>query len=255
MSKERFIKMALWVAGVFTFFVALSFAERKITQSTVLDIVVNIEPTKQGNFISEVDVSDRLNDFYPPSLHGKNIKKLNLLELDSLVESSPFIKTTTAYSNLNGQLFIDVVQEVPLLRILNKTGGGFYVSNEGKKLPLSVHRAAKVPIANGNISEEVYPTDSLSTSTLKDLYRVALFLDKSPFFKALTGQLFVDNNKDIILITKQEERHDINLGNAENLEEKFDNLYQFYTKVLPIKGWDTYKTINLKYKNQIVAKK
>jgi cell division protein FtsQ len=35
--------------------------------------------------------------------------------------------------------------------------------------------------------------------------------------------------------------------------EKFDNLMIFYNKALPKVGWQTYHTINVKYKGQIVA--
>jgi cell division protein FtsQ len=44
-------------------------------------------------------------------------------------------------------------------------------------------------------------------------------------------------------------------GSIENYEEKFRNLEAFYKKGLPVSGWNLYKEINLKYKNQIVCTK
>ena len=255
MKRTSMIKTGLWTLGALIFLSALSFAERNVAANQVSDIEVIIRQTEQGNFISEIDVEDRLNDFYPPSLHGENIKGLNLNELDSLVESSPFVKQAKVYSNLEGKLYVDINQEIPLLRIINNKGKSYYISTEGKKLPLSAHRTTRVPVATGFINEEVYPIDSLQSTQLKDLYSIAKKLEERPFFKALTGQLYVNKTNDILLITKAEERHDIILGNAENIDTKLDNLYQFYTKVLPIKGWDYYSTINLKFKDQIVAKK
>ena len=128
------------------------------------------------------------------------------------------------------------------------------MTRDGLKMPLSRRYAARVPVATGSIDEKPHPIDSFTDTKTADLLAIAQYLDKHAFFKALTGQLFVDGNGDIVLITKAEERHDIILGDATNLEEKFENLLQFYTKVLPIKGWDTYSTINLKFRNQIVAK-
>jgi cell division protein FtsQ len=45
------------------------------------------------------------------------------------------------------------------------------------------------------------------------------------------------------------------LGSADSLQTKFRNLLVFYKKAIPKVGWDTYKTINLKYANQIVCEK
>ena len=49
---------------------------------------------------------------------------------------------------------------------------------QGHKMPLSMHRTAKVIVANGNIKEELFPTDSFTNQTLQDLYAIAQFLDK-----------------------------------------------------------------------------
>jgi cell division protein FtsQ len=45
----------------------------------------------------------------------------------------------------------------------------------------------------------------------------------------------------------------IEFGKAEQIEEKFSKLTIFYQKILPFKGWNTYKRVNLKYFNQIVC--
>jgi len=47
--------------------------------------------------------------------------------------------------------------------------------------------------------------------------------------------------------------HKILLGNADSLKIKFDNLLAFYKQALPKVGQDTYKTINIKYTNQVVG--
>ena len=43
------------------------------------------------------------------------------------------------------------------------------------------------------------------------------------------------------------------LGDASRLEVKFRNLRWFYREALNKKGWGEYKTINLKYHDQVVA--
>ena len=40
-----------------------------------------------------------------------------------------------------------------------------------------------------------------------------------------------------------------------DINEKLENLYQFYKQAMPLKGWQTYSDISLKYSNQIVCTK
>ena len=57
---------------------------------------------------------------------------------------------------------------------------------------------------------------------------------------------------DILLIPRVG-YHKINIGTFENIVEKLDNLYQFYKVAMPVKGWQAYSNINLKFKNEIVC--
>jgi cell division protein FtsQ len=43
------------------------------------------------------------------------------------------------------------------------------------------------------------------------------------------------------------------LGNADSLDVKFKNLLGFYKQALPKMGWEAYKTINIKYTNQVIG--
>lgn len=253
MSKKKLLTYASYGALVLTLLLVISFAQGNIDAQVVNEIAITVEEHDQGSYIHETDIKDMLNAFYPPSIEGNKLKDLEIEQLDSLIESSPFVKGSKTYTNVQGKVFIDIDQQFPVLRIINSNNESFYITREGRKMPLSPRYTARVPVATGAIAEKPFPVDSFNDQKAEDLYAIAQYLDKHAFFKALTGQLFVDDKGDIVLITKAEERHDIIIGSAENLEEKFDNLLQFYTKVLSVKGWDTYHTINLKFRNQIVA--
>jgi cell division protein FtsQ len=45
------------------------------------------------------------------------------------------------------------------------------------------------------------------------------------------------------------------LGELDGYRAKLDKLQRFYLRGLSYEGWDTYRYINLKYKNQIVCTK
>ena len=67
-------------------------------------------------------------------------------------------------------------------------------------------------------------------------------------------QIYVNENTDIELVPKTGE-HEIVLGDVNDLKDKFNKLMIFYLKGLNNLGWDVYKKINLKYKNQVVCSK
>ena len=80
-----------------------------------------------------------------------------------------------------------------------------------------------------------------------------IFINQDEMWKAQIAQLAVNEDNELTLwpqMTKQL----ILFGPADEIEEKFKKLKLFYKEVLPKKGWNTYSSVNLKYKNQIVCK-
>ena len=55
--------------------------------------------------------------------------------------------------------------------------------------------------------------------------------------------------------TPQFSKQKIIFGYPDNLDEKFEKINIFYKKIVPAKGWNTYRTVNVKFKNQIICDK
>jgi len=152
-------------------------------------------------------------------------------------------------------IHIEISQRQPLLRIINAGGQDFYIDRNGLKMPISPNFTANVLVANGHILERFTgKVDTLNTKMAADLYKTALFLKKDSLWEAQIEQIFVNDKEDIELIPRVGNQRII-LGNADSLEVKMGNLRVFYKKAMPQVGWDTYKTINIKYTNQIVCER
>ncbi|MBI3141947.1 MAG: hypothetical protein HYZ16_03890 [Bacteroidetes bacterium] len=253
-SKKK-IEHLVQVATTLMLLVLVSFGQRQIRDTAITSLEIEIKPTLHGTFITPDEVKQTINAYFPPTAVGHKINELSMFHADSVVTQNPFVKGAVAYANVQGHMYVEIEQEVPILRIINNQSEGFYLGMDGQKVPLSLQRTARVLAATGSITERLSPSDSLVTQVARDLLVIAQYLDNHVFFKALAAQLFVESNGDIVMVTKQEERHDVVLGNAQDLDHKFDKLKEFYTKVLPIKGWGAYRRIDLRYKDQIVAKK
>ena len=131
-------------------------------------------------------------------------------------------------------------------------------------MPLSSTYTARVPVANGFITEKEFEmlqhnvaemNDSLcKSSCLDDLFKLASFIRNDEFWKANIQQIRVEPNGELTVIPTIGDHH-ILLGTTDNMEQKFNKLLLFYRKGLNTTGWDQYTNINLKYKDQVICTK
>lgn len=231
----------------------VSFTEAKRGVQRCKAIHVDIVDQASLRFVSPSELKDRLISYQDSGLVGVKLQYLGVSELETRLSKGAFIKNADIYLSLEGDLYARIRQRKPILRIAGQDlSRGFYIDQEGYKMPLSPYYTARVPLAYGSITEPLEPADSLKSTAAQSLFVLAALLEEKPFYRAFTGQIRVEANNDLVLLPKLA-RHEVILGGTENLEEKFMNLTAFYRKVLPVKGWDHYDRINLKYKNQVVA--
>ena len=156
---------------------------------------------------------------------------------------------------MNGVIWVRIVQREPVLRVINAKNQDYYIDSDGMKIPVSPNFTAHVLVANGNISEDLGSrVNGLRTRLAKDLFKTAQYLQQDTLWSDQIEQIYVNAQQEIQLVPRVGD-HQIILGNAHNLEEKMRKLLIFYKRAMPKIGWETYKTINLKYAGQIVCKK
>jgi cell division protein FtsQ len=186
---------------------------------------------------------------------GKDLNDINIHKLENALKANPFIEFAKVYADMTGVIHVQIRQREPVLRVVNMANLHFYIDGNGNKIPLSDNYTAKVLVASGLIEEDFSGrVDTLKTKMARDLFRTALFIRSDTLWDNQIEQLFVDLKGDIEMVPRVG-GHKIILGSADSLQIKFRNLLVFYKKAIPKVGWDTYKTINLKYANQIVCEK
>ena len=80
------------------------------------------------------------------------------------------------------------------------------------------------------------------------------YVDKSSFLRSLVSEIVVDDAGELTIFPEVGDVV-IEFGKPIRIKEKFDNLELFYHNVLNKVGWKKYKSISLKYREQIVAEK
>ncbi len=206
------------------------------------------------NFIEREEI-DAILKQSQGNLVGKPLGDINTHEIEKAIQANPYIAFAKVYADMDGIINIQVKQRQPVLRIINAGGQDYYIDRDGLKMPMSPNFTANVLVATGDIFEGYGGrVDTLLTPLVADLYKAALFLKQDTLWDAQIEQIFVNSKSDIELIPRVGNQRII-LGNADSLSVKMSNLLAFYKQAMPLVGWDAYKTINVKYINQIICEK
>ena len=242
----------VWLVSLAGVVVLLSFINLK--KQTVKCSNVKILIPGADNFI-ERDEIDAILRQSEGMLVGRNLEKINIQKIEKRLQANPYIAFAKVFIDMDGTLNIEVSQRKPILRVINDMGQDFYIDNKGLKMPISSNFTADVLVATGSIKEFFgSQVDTLRTQLARDLYKTAMYIQKDSLWDAQMEQVYVDEKGDIELVPRVGNQRII-LGNADSLDKKMNNLLLFYKKAMPEVGWDTYKTINVKYTNQIVCVK
>jgi len=243
--------------------VAYSMTADRINTQTISKVVVNID--KSGNrFIGPDDIINMLSN-KGMSIVGQNMESVNINTIEREVSKMPSVRNAEVYRTIDGRLGIQVTQRRPILHIYPTNDVDYYIDNEGRVMPSSKNYTAHVIVVSGYINEryidhngeniaKMAKQGKSSGKLLPDLYTLVNFLNSDKIWAAQFEQIYINQQGDIELVPRIG-NHVVLLGDIDNLEKKFRNLYAFYKQGFDKYGWNKYRTLNLKYENQIVCVK
>ncbi len=241
-----------WLICLGGLILLMSFIKVKKNDAPCKDVKVLIPGSE--NFIERTEV-DRILLANNEPLVGRDLSKINIHQLEKALKANPFIEYAKVFADMDGIIRVQIKQREPVLRVMNMQNQDFYIDQQGLKIPMSGNFTAHVLVATGFIAEIFRnKIDTLKSKLAKDLFSIAVFIKNDTLWNDQIEQLYVNNKNEIELVPRVGD-HKIILGDADSLQTKFRNLRVFYKKALPKLGWDTYKTINIKYANQIICEK
>lgn len=242
----------LWVISLGGIITLMSFIEVKKDVLKCKDLKVLLPGN--NNFIEREEV-DQILFGETGTIVGRDLDEINIHRLENLLKANPFVEYDKVYADMDGIIHVDIRQRKPVLRVINRANVHFYLDENGLKMPMSDNYTAHVLVANGLIDEDFSgQVDSMETPLVKDLFTLARHIKKDTLWNDQIEQVYVNLKGDIELVPRVGD-HKIVLGDAQSLDTKFRNLLIFYKKAMPGLGWDAYKSINLKFANQIVCEK
>lgn len=253
----RILKKILTIAAVLScaalFVVVLTSAVQKQNQLTCRNLQVKIDYDSGLAFLNESEIKERINYLSDGNLIGKQLSRVDFHMLEKEVEKNPYVDNAEVFVDQQQKVIIDIIQKRPILRILNSDGVGYYIGEKNERIPLSDKFTSHVAIAIGNV--EMHQNGKRDSSVQAALYKLIQYVRKDTFLNALVDQVYVLENGELEIIPKIP-GHFIRFGRVdEGMEEKFSRLKIFYKEGMMKVGWNKYKSIDLRFMNQVVCEK
>jgi cell division protein FtsQ len=254
---KRFFQIlfsVLFVAGITTL---MGYVYYKHIQQPVKAITIHVERKDKEGFLSKEDILQKVKNIIPGETR---IKDIDYEAIEKLINHSPWVAESDVFTDIDGDLMINVKEKQPVLRVFPQNSKGFYLDINGNIVPLSSRYAPRVLVANGylktkpvaghpNIYDTVY-----KSKELRQLLAISRSVSGYPFLNALIGEIYLNSLGEVDLVPTFG-ADIIRIGNTSGLNEKLENLIVFYKKALVYEGWNKYQTLNLKYKDQIICTK
>ncbi|MCM1318890.1 MAG: hypothetical protein NC217_00725 [Muribaculaceae bacterium] len=206
-------------------------------------IEIDIKPASAGvpSVLRQQSVLSELGDL--PSKYSRiPLYSINTDSLERHLNSVNNFEHVEVVRTSQGKLLISVVPLIPEARIFTPAES-YYINKDGKRMDANADFYVDLPIVRGNFTNRM---------PAKDVLTVVQYIKQDKVLSELITMIDYRSPTNILLVPRIR-GHVINLGDTSRLADKFGNLMLMYRKVMPYKGWNTYDTISLKYKGQIIA--
>lgn len=202
-------------------------------------------------FVNKNDVYNVVKKYGGDTTLHTPIASINLKKIEQDLKKIVWIQTAELFFDNNNILKISLKESMPVARVFTNFGNSFYIDSSSKILPVGEKNAARVPVFTGFTGNGTtfLKADSISLNEIK---KIAAKISSDTFLMAMIEQINI-LPENYYEMTPKVGNQIIILGDAKNVETKFEKLKLFYKKVTPVVGWNKYSKINLQFENQIVT--
>ena len=212
----------------------------------------NTTCTKVNIGISESDVKGFLNadivklqlqrdKLYPV---GDPIDQVSVRTIEESLQKNPLVESVECYKSQSGNVNIQIVQRLPVMRIMADNGEDYYIDHFGSIMPSNQYTSDLV-VATGHISRQY---------AQKVLTRIGNLILSDRFWRSQIEQLNVLSDGSVEMVPRVG-NHIVYFGRPTGIGRKLERLKKFYKYGLSQAGWNKYSRINLEFDNQIICKK
>jgi cell division protein FtsQ len=229
--------------------IAIVSASRIEDKKMLKKVAIHIKNSKKYHFIEQNEVYEKAITNLHVDVMNTPIGRLDLQSMEQVLKTDPWIADAQVYIDNDGVLNLFVTQRVPVARLFSKDAGSFYMDSSLSIMPLSSNYIFYTTVVT-NVPQ--LRNDSISSSLKKQILCLVKMLQSDTFWNTQVSQIVIDSVGTFELVPVLGNQKII-LGDTSRMKEKLDNLFTFYKNVLNRIGWDKYETLDLRYRNQVVA--
>ncbi len=243
MEKDTIIKIALTAVLTVYLVFALAMTGSAERADRYNGITISVVDSIGSGFVSEKDVAGECGDLYS-IIASESRSSIDLQQLERQILDMPVVEYANVATLCDGSLRIDVSPMVPVARVFDHKGHSYYINASGKRVIADARYHVDVPVVIGDFDS--------GQLRAEHLLPMLSYIADDATLNALISTVTLSPDGDIIIVPVIRGQV-INFGDNANVKDKFDRLKTFYTKVMPVKGWNTYDTIFVKWAGQVVA--
>jgi len=257
MKKILYILLWIFIISGISFIIVIF--SKNHSNSLCKGIEINIKYNNCQPIIYKDEILSKINNIYD-SIEKIKISEINTEKINNEIKKNPYIDKTNVKISINGKLKIRIIQKNPIVRVINKKNQNMFIDIKGDIITHKPNHPLRLLIANGNINEIYKNKTNINNSKYKKtktykIYYLAKHIKENKFLNSQIQQIYINSKTGDIELLPYVGEHTIVFGDIDNTEEKLEKLIIFYKKGLRNIDWNKYKTLNLKYKHQVVCSK
>lgn len=221
----------------------------------------SIQVTFKGNPRQKFITEDDLKEVVASSVIGKTVSEIDTEELEKTVSETGVICHAEIYVSQPSVLVMEVEQRNPIVRI-NTDSFSCYADSSGYLLPLMDDIILDLPIISGHLplvaQQDLRGFPISGRDWLHHTLTLTETVRRNSYWGSEIEQIWVNADSDFVLFTRSMPESFIfgQIGDRNDIQEKLEKMAGYYRTIRPMAEGNNihYKTVNLKYKDQIICK-
>ena len=240
--KSIILKSLVVVGLVALLALAVGTSRGKDREERCKELVCKIVDKDERLYVSEQELFTLLkqHNAYPV---GEYLHRINLQHMENIIRQHPMVRTAECYTAEDGTARIRVTQRVPLLKVVT-ADEAYYIDTDRCKMPLRSSIHDTVPVAMGKVGFE------MASTVLADF---AEWVQEDDYWRARIEAIDVRLPKQVC-IKQNGKQEDLMIGDLMGYAGKLEKAEVFYRRTASMEK-PHYRTLDLRYRGQVVARR
>ncbi|MFY8091611.1 MAG: cell division protein FtsQ/DivIB [Chitinophagaceae bacterium] len=249
MTLKHKIIQAIWIAILLAVVVLFFVAMQKKQTGFCTSIEIEITNQQQQSFVNKKSIEEIIRAAY--NLQSTSIKKIDIQAIEKAIEKNEWVQNADLFFDAQHKLKVLLQQRNPIARLFSLDGATFFLDSAGKRLPVTNTTLARVLVITGFPSSNLV-LSSTDSALLMQVKKISNAIAKDSILQSQIAQLNITITGSFELSTAMGNQK-IFFGDDGDIDEKFNKVKTFYTKIFTQFGVEKYSAIDVRFKNQIVA--